>query len=135
MKRPKVRTAHIQHCKNLGTQKRAELDNKVNTSCEETNLCLHNMTGKSCRMSPFSSSYEPMQDVQISTCLTAYTDEYGRTWIFVFNEVLWFGLSMDHSLINPNQIQTTGVPVCDDPSDYNLETWYCSQKGIHYLQN
>ena len=78
---------------------------------------MYELTGQNCSVSPFSASYDPMQDVQIATCLTAYQDEYGRTWILVFNEVLWFGTTMDHSLINPNQIRTTGIPVSDDPFD------------------
>ena len=62
-----------------------------------------------------------MKDIQIETCLTAYTDGSGRTWILIFHDVLWFGLIMDHSLINPNQIRTTGVPVLDDPFDTSPE--------------
>ena len=38
---------------------------------------------------------------------------------FFFNEVLWFGTSMDHLLINPNQIRMEGIPVSDDPFDEN----------------
>ena len=40
----------------------------------------------------------------------------------IFNEVLWFGNSMDHSLVNPIQIRVTGIPVSDDPFEetYNL---------------
>jgi hypothetical protein len=30
---------------------------------------------------------------------------------------LYFGKQLDHSLINPNQIRVTGIPVCDDPFD------------------
>ena len=115
MKRRKISASHIQHCTTLGTQSRSELDNRSNTSCGGANFWLHELTRESCSVYPFSTSYDLMQDVQISTCLTAYTDEYGRTWILVFNEVLWFGSSIDHSLINPNQIWMTGMPVSDDP--------------------
>ena len=66
---------------------------------------LHKLTGKSFGVYPFSASYDLMQDVNIATCLTAYIDEYGRTWILVFNEGLWFGTSMYHSIMNPNQIR------------------------------
>ena len=80
---------------------------------------MHDLTGKSFSVSTFSSSYDPMQDVQISTCLLAYTDEYGSTWTLVFNQVLWFGSSMDHSLINTNQIQMTEIPVSEYLFDEN----------------
>ncbi len=117
MKRRKVSVAHVEHCTSAGTQARSELDTRADTSCGGKNFWLDELTGQTCSVSPFSASYDPMTDVQIATCLTAYTDEYGRTWVLVFNEVLWFGSSMDHLLINPNQIRMTGTPVSDDPFD------------------
>ena len=72
-----------------------------------------------------------MQDMQIDTFLTAYTDDYGRTWILVFNEFLWFGTSIYHSLINPNKIQMTGMPVYDDPFDENWKLIISLQKGVY----
>ena len=36
-------------------------------------------------------------------------------YILIINEALFFGKSMDHSLINPNQIISFGIPVSDDP--------------------
>ena len=117
MKRRKVSAAHIVHSTTPGTQARAKLDTRADTSCGGTNFWLDELTGQTCSVSPFSASYDPMTDVQVATCLTAYTDDYGRTWILVFNEVLWFGTTMDHSLINPNQIRMTGIPVSDDPFD------------------
>ena len=80
---------------------------------------MHNLTGKSCRVSPFSASYDPVHDVQIASLFTAYTYEYGRTYILVFNIFLWFGTSMDHSLVNKNQIIMTGIPVSGDLFDEN----------------
>jgi len=62
-----------------------------------------------------------MTDIPIATCFTAYTDDQGITYILVFNEVLWFGNSMDHSLINPNQIRITGIPLSDNPFDKSKE--------------
>ena len=58
-----------------------------------------------------------MQDVQIDIFLTAHIDEYGLTCIILFNKVLWFGTSMDHLLVNPNQIQMTVMPVSGDLFD------------------
>ena len=87
---------------------------------------LHNFTRQTCSVAPFSASYEPLPDVPITMCLTAYTDEYRRTWILVFNEVLWLGSSMDHSLVKSNRISTTGIPVSDFPFNSTL------QLGIHH---
>ena len=81
------------------------------------NFWLYKLTGQTCSVAPFSKAYDPMPDVQIVTCLIAYDDKFGRTWILVFNEVLCFCNSMDHSLVNPNQIRVTDIPVLDDPFD------------------
>ena len=53
-------------------------------------------------------------------------DEYSKKWILVFHEVLWFRSSMDHSLVNPNQIRINGTPVLDYP--FNNNRWF----GIHH---
>jgi hypothetical protein len=40
----------------------------------------------------------------------------GQTYILVLNEALWMGKSLDHSLINPNQLRHFGTKVQDDPT-------------------
>ena len=107
-------------------QARTELDTRVDTSCSGANIWLHELTGQTCSVALFSASYEPTSDIQVATCLTVYTDEYGRTLILIFHEVLWFGSSMDHSLVNPNQIRINGTPVLDYP--FNNNRWF----GIHH---
>ena len=104
MKRQRFVAAHIKHCTNPGTQARAELGTQYNTSCGRINFWLHELIGKSCSVYLFIASYNLMRDVHIDTCLKLYTFDYERTWVIVFNEVLWFGTIMDHSLVNPNQI-------------------------------
>ena len=90
---------------------------RAENSCAGINLFLHKLTGQTCTVTPFSATYKPILDVLIATCLTAYTDGYGRKSILVFYEVLWFRSIMDHSLVNPNHIRVTGTPVSDDPFD------------------
>lgn len=59
-------------------------------------------------------------EVPIVTGATAYGDlQSGETYILVFNESLFFGARLDHSLLNPNQIRHYGVPVWDNPFDTN----------------
>ena len=59
-----------------------------------------------------------MNDIPVARCATAYTDQgTGRTFILIFNETLYFGSSMDHSLINPNQMRASGIAVSDNPYD------------------
>ena len=104
MKWCKFNASNISHCTTTRTQTRADLDTKSDTLCGGTNIWFHKVTGEICIVPLFSASYDPMQDVQTSTCLTAYTDEYGRTQTLFFNKDLCFGTSMEHLLTNPNQI-------------------------------
>ena len=101
---------------------------RADTLCGGTKFWLHNITDKIFSVSPFSASYDPMKGVKIDTCLTAYTYEYGRTWIILFNEVLWFGTSMDHSIINPNQIWMAGIPVLDGPLENSIKLGITHEK-------
>jgi hypothetical protein len=39
----------------------------------------------------------------------------GHEYLFVYDQMLWFGSQMDHSLINPNQIHEYGMPMYDNP--------------------
>ena len=57
-----------------------------------------------------------MSGVPIATCATAYDDPVeGTTVILIFNKALYFGQSMDHSLVNPNQLRMHGIGVWDNP--------------------
>ena len=100
--RRRIKFVHIQNTTVTGTQARTEMDAREDNSCSGINFWLHDLNGQTCSVDPFSALYDPMSDIQIAMCLTAFTDEDGRTWILVFNEVLWFGSDMDHSLVNPN---------------------------------
>ena len=65
---------------------------------------------------------------------TAYQSVYtGQIYILIFNEALWMGDQLDHTLINPNQLRHHGIKVQDNPtsdepfyimtenSDFNME--------------
>src|SRR6056300_44752 len=65
---------------------------------------------------------EGILDVEVATCATAFTcPETGHNWILIVNEGLYFGASLDHSLINPNQIRIFGIPVWDNLFDPDKE--------------
>lgn len=40
-----------------------------------------------------------------------------ETIILVFNQILWYGSRLPHSLINPDQLQHHGYRIGDDPTD------------------
>ena len=74
-------------------------------------------TGQTCDVKGFHDEFEAIKDVPIARVATAYKDTDGNTYILVINEALFFGQSMDHSLINPNQIRHFGIPVSDNAYD------------------
>ena len=59
-----------------------------------------------CSVRAFSDSYSPINNIPIVQGATAYDcPDTGQTYILVINEGLYFGTSMSHSLINPNQLR------------------------------
>ena len=63
-------------------------------------------TGKECDISPYTEAYEAIKSVPIVQAATAYGDtETGETTILIMNEAIWMGDQMDHTLVNPNQLQ------------------------------
>ena len=71
-------------------------------------------------MFPYSTEYEAKQNVPIAAVATAYDHpDTGETLILQVNQVLWFGNTMPHTLLNPNQIRSYGYSLCDDPFDPN----------------
>jgi hypothetical protein len=53
---------------------------------------------------------------------TAWTNPADQeTIILIFHECLYFGKSLDHSLINPNQIRHHGIDYWDNPYDASHE--------------
>ena len=66
-------------------------------------------------MSPYTNTYESIESVPIAKTGTAWTSpEIGATYVLVFNEGLWMGEKMYHSLINPNQLRLYSVTVQDN---------------------
>ena len=67
----------------------------------------------------YDKSHSPATNIPIVTGATAYDDpDSGKTFILIFNEALFNGSKMDHSLFNPNQLRKFGVPVWDNPFDH-----------------
>ena len=95
---------------------RCELDSHADTTVAGSNCIILQYTGKECDVSPYTDDYESITNVPIVHAATAWqSPETGQTYILVFNEALWMGNSMDHSLINPNQLRHFGTTVNDNP--------------------
>ena len=58
-----------------------------------------------------------MEKVPIVTGATAYDDPNGTTSILIFNESLYYGTKLAHSLTYPNQLRHNAVDFWDNPYD------------------
>lgn len=68
-------------------------------------------------MSGFHGSFKEIVDVPIVKAATAWAHpDTGRLFILIMNQGLWMP-TMDHSLINPNQIRDFDINVFDNPYD------------------
>ena len=99
-----------------------ELDTNADTCCLGTNFIVLAYTSRVADVYAYDSSIEPTEAVPIVTGATAFDDpRTGMTYILVFNESLYYGRKLSHSLINPNQIRHYGIDVWDNPFDQQRE--------------
>ena len=62
-------------------------------------------TDKEYEVSPYSDKYESIQHMLVVNGAIAWTCLHsGETFILFFNEALWMGEDLEHTLLNPNQI-------------------------------
>ena len=69
---------------------------------------------QTCDVNGFHVDLETILDVPVATCATVWQHQGGRRFLLVFREALYFGDSMDHPLINPNQMSYHGIAVWDN---------------------
>ena len=96
---------------------RCELDTRADTTCCGKNFIPLMFTGQTCDANGFHGDLETISDVPVATCATVWQHPKGMRFILVIHEALYFGDSMDHSLINPNQMRAIGINVWDNPYD------------------
>ena len=85
---------------------RIELDSHADTVVLGSNcVVLHHM-GKVCEVSLYRNEYDAITDVPVVRGATLWTDQHtNEEYILIFNEALWMGDTLSHSLINPNQLR------------------------------
>ena len=94
-----------------------ELDSHADTIVAGSNCIVMHYTGRECDVSPYTKEYKPIQDVPIVQAATAWqSPESGQLYILIFNEALWMGDTLDHTLVNPNQLRHYGITVQDNPA-------------------
>jgi hypothetical protein len=93
-----------------------ETDSNADTCCLGNNFAVLQYTNRSATVAPFHADYAALTNVPIVTGATVYDDPYTNTSILlIINEGLYFGSTLDHSLINPNQIRHYGHTYQDNP--------------------
>ena len=100
----------------LPSHSRNELDSHTDTVVLGSNcVVLHHM-GTVCEVSPYMDEYDAITDVPVVRGATLWMDQHTNDeYILVFNEALWMGDTLTHSLINPNQLRSFGTLVQDNP--------------------
>ena len=65
---------------------------------------------------PYSDTYDVITDVPVVTGATLWMSPHdGDEFILIFNEALWMGDTLQHTLVNPNQLRAYGTTVQDNP--------------------
>ncbi len=73
-------------------------------------------TGDICEVTPFLDSYKPVTEIPVARCGMVWTCwETGTEYLLVCDQMLWFGTTLQQSLLNPNQNQAYGIEVNDNP--------------------
>ena len=77
-----------------------------------SNYVVLQYTGQECDVLSFRYDFKPVKVVPIVHVAMAWKlPVSGQTYILVCNEALWMGTSMDHNLLNPNQLCHFGTIV------------------------
>ena len=94
-----------------------EIDTRADTTRCGKNFIPLVFTGQTRDVSGFHGDLETLPDIPVATCVTVFQHSSGKRFILIVHEALYFGDSLDHSLINPNQIRAFGIDVWDNPYD------------------
>ena len=125
---------HVTNPTNPDTMERTKSDYHVNTTCAGNNMTLFSYTGYNCNVIGFHSNLESIANIPVVTAVTAYNDPIsGTTVMLVFNQTLWFGISMEQYLIATNQVFSHGVQLSDDTYDQNRPLGIVDHESDWYI--
>ena len=100
----------------LPTEGRIELDSHVDTIVLGTNCVILSHTGQICEVMPYSDTYNAITNIPVVTGATLWTSPHdGDEFILIFNEALWMGDTLQHMLVNPNQLWAYSTTIQDNP--------------------
>ena len=100
----------------LPPEGRIELDSHADTIVLGANCVVLSHTGQTCEVMPYSDTYNAITDVPVVTGATLWTSPHdGDEYILIFNEALWMGDTLQHTLVNPNQLRAYSTTIQDNP--------------------
>ena len=94
------------------------MDTHADTCVAGKNWAVLTYSDVVCEVLPFTGTdkYDSIKEVPIVTACTVWTDQNsGSEYLLVGEQFLWFGSSLQHSLINPNQLRANYLKVQDNP--------------------
>ena len=92
------------------------MDTHADMTVLGSNCIVLGYTGKECKVSPYEDEYSLIQNIPVITGATVWTNpQDGTSIILVFNDALWMGDRLDHTLVNPNQMHAYGIDIQDNP--------------------
>ena len=96
-----------------------EMDSNADTCCAGASFVVLSMTRRTADVFPYdNNNYQPLHNVPILPADAAFDDPTtNNTYILVLNECLYYGMKLEHSLFNPNQLRHFGVDVWDNAYD------------------
>jgi len=114
----KSQSNDVQNKTTPGHIARNEMDTHADTCCAGANWRVMEFTGDICEVTPFLELYEPVNEIPVARCGSVWTSPHtGKEYLLVCDQMLWFGTTLPHSLLNPNQIRAYGIDVNDNPFD------------------
>ena len=100
-----------------------ELDSHADTCVAGSNFAMLYSNGETAEVYSFSDESAPFGKIPIATAATAWTDEStGEAILLIFNECLFFGDRLKHSLLCPNQMRDFGHKVSDIPTQFDASS-------------
>ena len=96
------------------------MDNHADTNFFGSNIQPISFTSEEFKIAPFLADYSKHVNIPIHTGMTSYTMESGGVVIPIIDQGLWFRNRMKRILINPNQCQYFGIPICDNPTNQHM---------------
>ena len=92
------------------------MDTHADTCVAGKNWAVLKYSDVVCEVQPFTDKHGSVKEVPIVTACTVWTDQNsGKEYLLVGEQFLWFGSSLEHSLINPNQLRANYLKVQDNP--------------------